>query len=87
MASWVCLYPTEDLDYGYFGNELLFALLSLFCVSEALFFPYYYFLFTRINSSRHSLEHSASCSGDRRRLVRNCIDAKKVCVCGSGRLE
>ena len=78
VASWVCMYPTEDFNYGLFGNELLFALLSLFCVSEALFFPYYYFLFTRINSSRHALEHSASDPDSRRRLVRNCIDAMKV---------
>jgi len=47
IALWMFLHPGETFPYGYFGGELPFFIATLGAATEALFFPYYYYLFTR----------------------------------------
>ena len=56
IALWMFMHPNEQFPYGYFGGEIPFFLATLCATTEALFFPYYYFLFNRVNNRKHSLE-------------------------------
>jgi hypothetical protein len=45
---------------------------------EALFFPYYYYLFTRLNDFNEDLDHMAENKEARFKLVKNCFQANKM---------
>lgn len=61
----------------YLGNVLFIALTIWMCI-EALFFPYYYYLFNRLNNSKPALEHFAVNKRSRMRLVKNCFQALRI---------
>jgi hypothetical protein len=47
----------------------------LWMIAEALFFPYYYYLFTKMNILNDELDHYASDKESRFQLVKNCFEA------------
>eukprot|EP01031_Cornospumella_fuschlensis_P032819 gene32819-39679_t len=66
-------YP---LDPGEFpGGHLVYAVFSLWMVAEALFFPYYCYLFTQLNMPNEDLLHLASDTESRRKLVTQSFQA------------
>jgi hypothetical protein len=56
LANWAFLWPTREFNYNYFGGKVCFFLLTAWMTCEALFFPYYYFLFTRVDQTAQSGE-------------------------------
>ena len=57
LSLWmIFLSPTNPFPYKYFGGEIPFSLITIWMVIEAVFFPYYYFLFKRLNKINHDLE-------------------------------
>ena len=66
-----------------FGQNIPFGLLTIWMIAEALFFPYYYYLFTQLNKSKSELEHFALNKRTRMRLVKNCFQALRVAACDS----
>lgn len=61
-----------------FGGNIPFAILTIWMIVEALFFPYYYYLFRLLNKSKSELEHFASNKRTRMRLVKNCFQALRL---------
>lgn len=61
----------------YLGSILFIALTMWMCI-EALFFPYYYYLFNRLNNSKPTLEHFAANKRSRIRLLKNCFHALRI---------
>ena len=57
---------------------ILFLIFTLWMISEAIFFPYYYYLFSLLNHNRPSLQHLASNKKSRMRLVKNCFQALRL---------
>lgn len=48
---------------------------------EALFFPYYYYIFHTLNDKSPALKHFGDTSEKRRKLVVDCVDAvEKSCM-------
>lgn len=60
------------------GGPLIYTLLTTWMVIEALFFPYYYFLFVKLNKSKSGLQHFASTKDSRQLLVKNCFEAMRI---------
>lgn len=63
----------------YMGGAFTYNALLIWMLAEALFFPYYYYLFTSLTNSRNEeLEHSASDRQARLGLVQRCFEALLV---------
>ena len=60
------------------GGPVIYTLLTTWMVIEALFFPYYYFLFVKLNKSKSELQHFASTRESRQLLVKNCFEAMRI---------
>lgn len=86
----VCFRLVTPASYAFLGalwwfeynpiqdqNILLLILTSWMC-SEAIFFPYYYYLFLKLSKLNSQLEHVASTKETRTRLVHNCFNALKL---------
>lgn len=58
-------------------------LLLVWALIEALFFPYYYYLFMKLNNLNDKLLHFAVNKETRLKLVRDCFDAMKKSTVGS----
>lgn len=59
LALWLIIFSSSrNFQYQYFGGKISFMFLTLWMVIEAIFFPYYYFLFKRLNKINHDLEVS-----------------------------
>jgi len=78
LCSWLILFPEYDFNYQYFGGKIAFSLITIWMVLEALFFPYYYYIFKRCNLMNPNLEHFACDQATRVRLVTNCFQAMKA---------
>ena len=59
-------------------NKFIFSALTIYCMMEALFFCYYYYLFTKLNDKRNDLDHFASTPEKRKKLVENCFEAMMI---------
>jgi hypothetical protein len=58
------------------GGSLLYSLFTLWMLAEALFFPYYYYLFTYLNNNMNDgLKHYATDRVSRMQLALNCFEA------------
>lgn len=55
-------------------QNILFSALTVYCVVEAVFFCYYYYLFTQLNDNKNDLDHFASTPEKRKKLVENCFE-------------
>jgi hypothetical protein len=70
--------PALNISPSQFGGNVPFVLLTVWMIVEALFFPYYYYLFVKLNQSEAKLTHFASNKKTRMRLVRNCFQALRL---------
>ena len=61
-----------------FGGWTSYVILTGWMCLEALFFPYYYYLFTNLNKQGSNLQHFASNKKTRMRLVKNCFEALRL---------
>ncbi|KAJ1440279.1 hypothetical protein B484DRAFT_152274 [Ochromonadaceae sp. CCMP2298] len=59
----------------FFGGSAMYYFLLVWMLVEALFLPYYYYLFTQLSKRNGDLEHFASDKQSRFLLVRNCLEA------------
>ena len=50
------LYKDDHFNYSFFGGKVSFTLITLWMTLEAVFFPYYYLMFRRLNKINHDLE-------------------------------
>lgn len=69
---------------GYCRPELcrmppaVWAAITLWMLVEAIFFPYYCYLFTKLNALNEELQHFASCPASRMLLAKRCFAALKA---------
>lgn len=76
------VYLVIFFTYGIKADSVLanffFLFLTAWMFAEAIFFPYYYHLFNKLNNMKPELDHFASTPSCRKRLVRNCFNAMKI---------
>lgn len=69
----------SPIHIGIYGEySITFTLFTLWMCVEAAFLPYYYYLFTLLNSLNDDLKHFASDRESRRTLVQNCFKALRT---------
>jgi hypothetical protein len=68
----LCIY---GFKMPYLGTSIYATLLTTWMCVEALFFPYYYYIFNQLNYKSAHLNHYGSTSEKRRKLVADCMDA------------
>ena len=83
LALW--LFP-KTLSPDFFGGPLVYHVVLLVCLVEAIFFPYYYFLFTQVERHNKNLQHFAADRTVRFNLVRNCFQAMSLASQPGGKM-
>ena len=66
------------LTPDHLGGSVIYTVLTTWMVIEALFFPYYYFLFVKLNKTKSEMQHFACSTESRQLLVRNCFEAMRI---------
>lgn len=73
---WSWLLPGDPAAFP--GGSAVYWVLLGWMAAEALFFPYYYYLFTQMNALNEELAHFASDPPSRKRLMENCFTALRL---------
>ena len=60
------------------GGKVIYTILTMYMLTEALFFPYYLYLYSKMNKKKHDMNHLAVNKKARMRLVKNCINALRM---------
>ncbi|RYG68363.1 hypothetical protein EON64_05350 [archaeon] len=68
-----CVQPLDPARFP--GGPVMYAVFLLWMLAEALFFPYYYYLFTQLNLPNEDLQHLARDAESRRKLVTQALQA------------
>ena len=72
------IYVFNISSKNFYIGELSYYVIVPWAIAEALFFPYYYYLFTKLSNMNHELEHFASDREKRFGLVKRCFEALHV---------
>lgn len=72
------IYVFNITSKNFYIGELSYYIILVWTIAEVLFFPYYYYLFTKLSHRNHELEHFASDREKRFGLVKKCFEALNV---------